>query len=406
MKSTKTVVQHVIALLSLAACTLPVAADNRGYPEFSWQTVPLYAHVGLGRGLTQEQYEFLAVHYDFITFTGGEIDREYRTNPDFSFETIVTEASAAVKRKNPEAKVIFYWAGDFQKPHNRISNASVPEGGMIEVKLNANKTDHIFDTTRKDVRDWWTGVAERAVTKHGCDGIFVDGGTAFRHGNHYEKVLGKERNHELEQGMFQMLREAKERMGPASLVLLNPLHGFQGGEKMEDALGWRYLSVFDGAMIDDFDRAANVMSKRQGPEYIANTIRVMQEASKKGEIVIFKAWPGFTWWSDPELMKKSHAEQYAVAVKNLDFNLACFLAGAGENCYFCYTWGWLPEFGTFDWYPEFDKPLGKPKGEAVREGWVFRREFEHASVFVDIEKRSGTIDWKQAEQEAPDSKGR
>ncbi|MEZ5304199.1 MAG: hypothetical protein R3F11_26685 [Verrucomicrobiales bacterium] len=51
---------------------------------------------------------------------------------------------------------------------------------------------------------------------------------------------------------------------------------------MEDALGWRYLSLYDGAMIDDFDRAANVMSKRQTPAYIANTIRVMAEAVKQG----------------------------------------------------------------------------------------------------------------------------
>lgn len=78
----------------------------------------------------------------------------------------------------------------------------------------------------------------------------------------------------------------------------------------------------------------------------------------------------------------------------ITFPLACFLVGAERHCYFCYTWGWLGKYGTFDWYPEFDKPLGPPKGEAVRNGWTYQREFEHASVFVDLEQKTARINWK------------
>ena len=78
----------------------------------------------------------------------------------------------------------------------------------------------------------------------------------------------------------------------------------------------------------------------------------------------------------------------------ITFPLASFLVGAGPNCYFQYTWGWRPEYGTFDWYPEFDKPLGPPKGDARRDGRVCTREFEHASVYVDLQKKSAKIDWK------------
>jgi len=368
------------------------AAD--GFPEFSWDRVPLYAHVGLGKGLEPADYRFLADHYDFIAFTGGVIDREYRANDAISFEPIVTEATRTVKQHNPKAKVLFYWAGEFAKPHYKISNAAIPEGGRIEVKRNAKITVQVFDTTKPELREWWTDIAAKAVKEYGCDGIFVDGATAFRPGMIYEKKLGKAKNDALDQGLFQMIKEAKHKMGEDSIILLNPLHGFQGGEEVEEALGWRYLSVFDGAMIDDFDRASNIIEKRQSPEYIANTIKTMIKAAKQGEIVIFKAWPGFTWWSDKELMKKPHAEQYKVAVKNIEFPLACFLIGAEEYCYFCYTWGWGPEHGALDWYPEFDKRLGAPKGDAVQVGWTFTREFEHASVFVDVEKRSAKIDWK------------
>ena len=67
---------------------------------------------------------------------------------------------------------------------------------------------------------------------------------------------------------------------------------------------------------------------------------------------------------------------------------------AEPNCYFCYTWGYREQHGTFDWYPEFDKPLGPPKGEAKKDGWNYQREFAHASVSVNLETKTVRIDWK------------
>ncbi len=46
--------------------------------------------------------------------------------------------------------------------------------------------------------------------------------------------------------------------------------------------------------------------------------------------------------------------------------------------------GWDSDCGTFDWHPEIDKPLGEPKDESKRESWTCSREFEHASVFVNL----------------------
>jgi hypothetical protein len=43
------------------------------------------------------------------------------------------------------------------------------------------------------------------------------------------------------------------------------------------------------------------------------------------------------------------------------------------------------------------KPLGAPKEAYKRvnpEGWEFTREFEHASVWVDTEKREAKINWR------------
>lgn len=290
--------------------------------------------------------------------------------------------------------MLYYWAGDLEKPHNKLANAARPAAARIKVERNAASTVQVYDTRKAAVREWWSDVAAKAVHSYGADGIFVDGGTAFTPGSIYEHKLGKATNDALEQGMFAMLRQAKEKMGEDAILFLNPLHAPRPGQTFEEALGWRYMPVFDGAMIDDFDRAANLERARQTKEYICSTIQMMRNAAKAGEIVVFKAWPGFTWWSDKELMKQPHAQQYKVAAQNLDFPLACFLIGAEAYCYFCYTWGWLPKYGTLDWYPEFDKPLGPPMGDAVQDGWTFSREFKHASVFVDVEQRLGRIDWK------------
>jgi len=358
---------------------------QEGSPAFSWDHVPLYAHLGIDDGLSQDQCEFLADHYSIITFTGGIV------RDGISVEPKMAAAAEAIKERNPDAKVLFYWSSDIPKHQWIISNADFPEDGYVRPAVEGKKAhgDRSFDVTQPEVREWWTDVAAKAVHEYSCDGIFVDGATAATPGGVWSRTFGEERAAALEEGMFTMLREAKEKMGPDTLILFNPLHGHNGTQ----ALGEDYLPVADGAMVDDFDRGANV--RQQSKEYMAGTIEIMRKASDDGNIVIFKGWPGFTWWSDPELMSKPHEEQYRAAKAQIIFPLACFLVGAGENCYFCYSWGWLGEYGTFDWYPEFDRPLGPPEGEAVREGWTYQREFAHASVFVDLENKSASINWKE-----------
>ncbi len=321
-------------------------------------------------------------HFGLITFTGGRVTRG-------SVEPNIAAAARAIKQRNPDAKVLFYWASDMPKHQWKLSNADFPKGAYVRPAARGTKGKRSFDVSRSDVRDWWSDVAVKAVRDYSCDGIFVDGATAGTPGGPWSRLFGKKRAALLEAGMFTMLKEARAKMGPGKLIIFNPLHGDDG---KRGSLGEDYLPATDGAMVDDFDRAVNL--RQQSKEYMASTLETMHKAAGDGKIIIFKAWPGFTWWSDKEMMKKPHEEIHRVARERITFPLACFLVGAGPNCYFCYTWGWLGEYGTFDWYPEFDKPLGPPKGEANRKGWTYKREFAHASVFVDLEKRTAKIDWK------------
>ena len=50
---------------------------------------------------------------------------------------------------------------------------------------------------------------------------------------------------------------------------------------------------------------------------------------------------------------------------------------------------WLKRFA------EYDKPLGPPRGPATQKGYTYTREFQYASVFLDIEKEEAKITWKE-----------
>ncbi len=118
----------------------------------------------------------------------------------------------------------------------------------------------------------------------------------------------------------------------------------------------------------------------------------MMIAGKAGKIVILKTWPGFTWL-DKETLKLPKAELQRLARERITFPLAAFLIAASENSYFNYTWGYRDNHGAYDWYPEFDKKLGAPLGDAKQEGVEYRREFKHASVYLNIKTKQAEINW-------------
>ncbi|MEO1857736.1 MAG: putative glycoside hydrolase, partial [Rubritalea sp.] len=278
---------------------------------------------------------------------------------------------------------------------SKTANKAYPAAYLIHTKARKGKKDIVtkyFDVVRQEVQDWWSDAAADAVHKYDCDGIFVDGAVAGHPKGSYAKAFGADKAAVMNKAVFSMLADARRKIGPDKLIVFNPLHGTDG---KRPPLGQEQLQVTDGAMIDDFDR--NGKARQQSVEYMVNTLEAMRAAAKDGKLILFKGWPDFTMAlrKNPELKKRmSLSDLRREARKDILFPLACFLIAAEENCYFCYTWGWEPSQGTLEWYPEFEKPLGPPKGNAVRKGWTFQREFQHASVSVNVETKIAKIDWK------------
>eukprot|EP01052_Picozoa_sp_SAG31_P010488 SAG31_NODE_575_length_13961_cov_41.577550_10_plen_421_part_00 len=75
-----------------------------------------------------------------------------------------------------------------------------------------------------------------------------------------------------------------------------------------------------------------------------------------------------------------------------EYCLAAFLVVAGEYSYWGMGSGWST--GSFPWYPEFERPLGKPLGVAETRGpGKYFRKFEHLNVSLDTTQKTAQILW-------------
>ena len=352
-------------------------ADAVSTVPFSWDRVPVYAHVGkTSDDFTAEQLDFLAKHFDFIAFEKSQAVRKRG-----STEAGIAEAARQIKQRNARAKVLFYWNA-FLDIRSYQASRTFPAAGHLQDRngqpVMVRTTVPTFDLSRVDVRQWWSDTAAKAVSEGGCDGIFADAllsATAPAR----RKPLGDEKFTAMNDGLIAMMQETQRKIGPDKLLIYNGLRGKDGAQ---------FLPASSGAMIEHFGHFSGT-----GKEKMAEDLDAMRDAAKAGKIVCLKAWPGFSWL-DEDTMKKPHDELVRLARERLTFPLACFLVAAEPHCYFCYTWGYSENHGTFDWYPEFDKPLGEPHSDAKKDGWTYQREFAHATVYVDLENQTARIDWK------------
>jgi len=74
------------------------------------------------------------------------------------------------------------------------------------------------------------------------------------------------------------------------------------------------------------------------------------------------------------------------------FSLASFMMGMEEGSYFGSGMHW-DDIGWHTWWPEYTKPLGKPLHQYTRNGYEFRRSFEHVDVFANCQTLQTRFDW-------------
>jgi hypothetical protein len=163
------------------------------------------------------------------------------------------------------------------------------------------------------------------------------------------------------------------------------------------------------------------------PEYLEIFLESVINVSTAGKTVILHFSPGpsnvpilqyprnsttssnkflaLTWQGPVKIPETADGVRKAAA-EVLEQALAPFLIVANEHVFLQYAWFYEVQDGNIpcpsgiecgmpsSWYPEFSKPLGAPTGPAVKNGYIWTREFAHASVYVDTRSRySSKITW-------------
>lgn len=371
-----------LALWVLTAGALAAQTPERDWAAltgFSWERVPVYLHFGKRHAaMTPAELDFVAAHSPFVA-----LEKSHGVVPHGSTEAGIAHTARELKRRNPRIKVLFYlnafinWSG--YEALERFKPEWLLRNGAGEIVKHPSGTPRP-DPTLPEMRAWWVASVAEAVERGGLDGVFADAlPQAIAPG--LARQVGPEKARAVVAGLRTMLLEAKRRLGPERVVLANGTRT----KDFREILDWEGL---DGVMIEHFGgfHTAGAADMREDLE----TLRL---AAARGKFVVLKGWPGFNW-QDKEAMARPAAELLARARAGLEFPLTCFLVAAQPGSFFCYSWGYVSDHGMLESYPEFGRRLGPPRGEAVWDGLTARREFAHASVWLDLAAKQARIEWR------------
>ena len=358
-------------------------------------------------------------------------------------ENGMVTVAKALKAANPKIKILFYQNAEFgyTAPVHYEQVEAHPEWWLRNdagdtVWFRPPKPGYkgypAIDLSIPAVQYWFGNLSlgffkNEEEIRQLCDGIFVDGSGYF---NRYRyQNLSNDRYEKLFAGKMQMMENVQNYFtklnggdvwGNAAMNVIWRGTPYPGGN-----LTWETdLQYFNGAFTeritgfnaDDRDGNWNATFMERMFESIIN-------ASTAGHSVVIKSFVGpavppfvsrgergnsfvvSSWAGKTQVPNTTEGCRKAMADR-INEIIAPFLIVANERVFFSYAWfysiadGYIPckagvECGMpSEWYPEFTRPLGPPKAAAKRQGTVWTREFEHASVYVDLADRSASrVQW-------------
>lgn len=392
------IMKHTLTLLPLlllaplaAFCAGPSTSPDR-LPSFSWERVPCYMHIRKDTAFTADELRYLA-SFPLVTLEKGTGAKEFG-----STEAGTLAAARAIKAINPATKVLYYrnvivHYGGYQANETL---ASIP-GAFLRNRSGGDKLVRnrvqAYDLTNAKLREWWLANAKQVCGDSALDGIFLDGNIKVLEPDYLRSEIGERKKAEVVLGYDAMMKSTRLTLGPGKLMVANLIRA-----RFPDS-GLSRLPVFDGSYLEGFETAVgNVPVK----DYVAKGIAGFQKAAQQGFLIAFTAGLGEEETDEgtknsqrTDEIRKSLAQDKAATLR-FQYLLAIFLICAEKQSYFCPHDGYDAKKSKV-WMtkaPEFARPLGAPKGPAVRAGYVYTREFVHASVRLDLETQTGKIDWK------------
>lgn len=364
------------------------SGGTASYPEFSWDRVPLYMHIRKEKAYTDEEIAFIS-KFPLITFEKSNGHKTYG-----STEKGTLEAARKVKALNPKAKILYY-RNVIVHYGSYAANEAFKQitGGLLSdedgnTRLVRNQVP-AYDLSNPLMREWWVDQCRLMTSDPAIDGVFLDGNIKALEPGYLRREIGAKKKQAVEAGYHTMMEETREAVGPNKLIIANILRArFKQG-------GLEYLHYFDGSYLEGFFHNVGRVSYE---DYVAEGIASMQQAAREGKIIAFTTGLSMAKNASSMGIDESHSvvDSDEEARASLIYNLAIFLICAEEHSYFRVHEGYSANGNRrwMRWFSEYDKPLGPPKGPAKKDGYRYTREFEHATVLVDIQQRDADIQWR------------
>lgn len=370
----------VLFLIVFLTSEFSLLAQQTIYPEFSWNHVPLYMHMRKSAAFTIAEIQYLS-GFPLITLEKTTGSTTYGSTEEGS-----RAAARAIKIMNQNAKVLYYRNVMINYDTYNVNTGLSSISNPFLADANGNTLLHlgvreVYDLSNMLVRKWWTDHCVEMANYPEIDGIFLDANVKAISPEYLLAEIGAEKKNDVLQGYEMMMQDLYDRMNPEKIKLANLIRVTIPNSGLD------YINYFDGSYIENFEGDR---------DYIAAGIDAVQQAARQGNIIAFciplgENLPVFS--SD----ENGHIILSESLQKRMDFSLAMFLICAEEYSYFLLHDGYNVNPGVSKlWmkrFAEYDKPLGPPQGPAVKTGYVYTREFEHASVSLDLTQQKASIIW-------------
>ncbi|MDG1356910.1 MAG: putative glycoside hydrolase [Akkermansiaceae bacterium] len=359
------------------------------FPEFSWDHIPRYMHIYKSTSFTDEELDYLAT-FPLITF------EKATGRSEGSVQQGTLKAARGVKKRNLKATILYYknlvidWGGSSASEElNSIKGGFLKsKDGSYPVHKESNQRK-FFDISLPAVRDWWLADAERMLSDPSIDGLFVDANVKILVGGYFAhgQKTGVKKADQIIEGYEKLLSRFDKELRKDHLIFANIVRArFKDG-------GLGYMSHFDGSYMETFEHNVGGVSKK---DYVSQNIAYGQKTARHGKIL------AFTLEVDEamnEAVSRVGDDFQADQTFNdrLNYATAIFLVMAEKHSYFLPHAGYGVTKNNRLWLKTpsvFKQKLGPPKGPATKEGYIYRREFEHCSVWLDIENEKATLTWK------------
>ena len=359
-------------------------------PAFSWDTVSTAMPPRKIPPFTDEDYSRIARH---SIAAGGE----------------AMEIAGELKKFNPALTAIGYknLVLHVQSTTDALFRDHpdwfLHSNGKPELNGKGKNKRPMYDLRKPEVREYWLQDVGRMLADPSLDGVFLDAYAKVSFGP-VKRATQQDPPTDFIKAYSTMMDELlKRRANTDKLVIGNYLRATS-----EDCQIPEVMKYLDGSYLEAFENAKASPSDPQAYEkYVAKGIAAVQQVAQAGKMIILRLHAtddaeGVDEAGDAAGVAGTQSNPSHRFYQNLEYKLALFLVCAERNSYLSYytpapaktSEELAPDL------PEFKKPLGPPKGPAVKDGFTYTREFQYASVWLDLTKRQGRITWKASYPQA------